>query len=191
MTTKKYGPSWDTITRRVTHDLDAGDVIDDHKVEWNSSKQYNKFLHRPLPKGVTDMETVLYHRDPNAIQDMPTFASVNYVSDDEDKDEDNDERPPLLSRSECSSSDEDEDQATKVARSNNKVARAMKKLSGTSYNAMPGRVLQAGTYRPTRSSNRLGRNQNVQELANLVTDFQSISKENSQIVQKYKEPKNF
>ena len=41
---------------------------------------------------------------------------------------------------------------TKIARSNNKVARAMKKLSRTAYNAMPGRLLQAGTYMPTRSS---------------------------------------
>ena len=78
-----------------------------------------------------------------------------------------------------------------IARSNNKVARAMKKLSGTSYNPIPGRVLQAGTYRPTRSSSRLGRNRNVQELANLVSDFQGISEEISQNDQKYKEPKNF
>ena len=101
---------------------------------------------------------------------MPTFASANYVSDDEDEDKDNDKPQPLLSRSKCSSSDEDEDQASKNAPSNNKVARAMKKLSGTSYNKMPGRVLQAGTYKPMRSSSRLGRNQNVQELTNLVTD---------------------
>ena len=32
------------------------------------------FLHRPLPEGVTDIETVLYQRDPNAIQDMPTVC---------------------------------------------------------------------------------------------------------------------
>ena len=38
---------------------------------------------------------------------------------------------------------EDEDQATKIVRSNNKVARAMKKLSATSYNAMSGRHVQA------------------------------------------------
>ena len=184
-----------SVTCRVTRNLDTGDAIDDHKVQWNSSKQYNKFLHRPLPECVTDIETVLYHRDPNAIQDMPTFASVNYVSDDEDEDEDkdkdNDEPPPWLSKSKCSSSNEDEDQATKIARSENKVARTMKKLSGTSYNTMLGRVLQAGTYRPTRSSRRLGRNRNVQELANLVTDFQGMSKEISQNGQKYKEPKNF
>ena len=127
---------------------------------------------------------------------MPPFALVNYVSDDEDEDEveDNDEPSPLLSTSECSSSDEDEDedQATKIARSNNTVARAMKKLSGTSYNAMPGRILQTGTYnRSTRSSSRLGRNQNVQTFVNLVTDFQGMSKEMLQIGQKYKEPNNF
>ena len=74
MNTKKYGLSWDTFTRIVTRNLDNGDVIDDHKAEWNSSKQYNKFLHRPLPEGVIDIQTVLYHRDPNALQDMPTFA---------------------------------------------------------------------------------------------------------------------
>ena len=89
-----------------------------------------------------------------------------------------------------SDEDEDEDQATKNARSNNKVARVMRKLSGTSYNAMPGRVLQAGKYRPTRSSSRLGRNRNVQEFANLVTDFQGMSEEIFQIGQN-KEPKNF
>ena len=49
LTMKKYGPSWDTVTRRVTRDMNTGDVIEDHKVEWNSSKKYNKFLHRPLP----------------------------------------------------------------------------------------------------------------------------------------------
>ena len=76
-------------------------------------------------------------------------------------------------------------------RSNNKVERAMNKLSGTFYNAMPGRILQAGMYRTTRSSSRLGRNRNVQEFANSVTDFQGMSEEISQIGQKYKEPKNF
>ena len=137
--------------------MNTGDAIDDHEVEWNSPKKYNKFLHRPLPEGVTDIKTVLYHRDPSAIQDMPTFASVNYVSDDEDEDED--DGPPLLKRSDSSSSDsEDEDQANKTARSKNKMMRAMKKISGTSYNPLPGRVLQAGTYRPTHSSRKLGRN---------------------------------
>ena len=83
---------------------------------------------------------------------MPTFASVDYVSDGENEDKDNDESQSLLSRSESSSSDEDEDQARKTARSNNKVARAMRKLSRTFYNAMPGRILQAGAYRPTHST---------------------------------------
>ena len=111
----------------------------------------------------------------------------------ENEDEDNDEPPQLLSKCECSSSndDEDDDQATKIALSKSKVARAMKKLSGTSYNLVPGRVLQADTYRPTWSSSRLGRNQNVQEFANLVSDFQGVSKEISQNGQTYKEPKNF
>ena len=89
------------------------------------------------------------------VQQVPTqasFASVNYVSDDKNEDEDNDEPPPLLSRSDASSSGEDEDQATKTTHSNDKVAHAMKKLSRTSYNAMAGRLLQAGTFRPTRSS---------------------------------------
>ena len=115
--------------------------------------------------------------DPNAIQEMPTFASVNCVSDNKNEDEDNDEPPLLLSRSDSSSNNGDEDQATKTARSNNKVARAMKKLSGTSHNAIPGRVLQAGAYMPTHSSNRLDRNRNVQEeFANLVADFQGMNK---------------
>ena len=60
MTTKKYGPKWDTITCRVTRDMDTGDVIENHNVEWNSSKQCNKFLHRPLPEDVTDIEMALY-----------------------------------------------------------------------------------------------------------------------------------
>ena len=170
----------------------TGDDIDDHNIEWNSSKQYNKFLHRPLPEGVTDIETVLYHRDPSANRGMPTFASVNYVSDDKNENKGNDEPspPPLLSRSNSSSSVEDEDQATRTACSNNKVARAMKKISGTSYNTIPGRSLQAGTYMPTRSSSRLGRNQNVQEFANLIADFQGMNKAILDIGQKYKEPKN-
>ena len=41
------------------------------------------------------------------------------------------------------------------------------------------------------SSSRLGRNRNIQELENLVTDFQGMSKEIWQSSQKYKEPKNF
>ena len=121
---------------------------------------------------------------------MPTFASVNYVSDDKNEDKDNDGPPPLLHGSD-SSDDEDENQANKTVRSNNKVMRSMKKLSGTSYNPQPGRVLQAGTYRPTRSSRTLGRNQNVREFANLVTDFQGMDKEILEIGQKYKEPMNF
>ena len=80
MTTKKYGPNWDTVTRRVTCDMNTGDVIDNHTLEWNSSKQYNKFLHRPLPEGFVDIETVLFLRDQNAIQEMLTSTSVNYVS---------------------------------------------------------------------------------------------------------------
>ena len=68
--------------------MNTGDVIDDHSMEWNSSKKYNKFLHRSLPEGVTDIETVLYHRDLSVIEDMSTFASVNYISNDEDDDED-------------------------------------------------------------------------------------------------------
>ena len=172
--------------------MNTGDIIEDHKVEWNNSKKYNKFLHRPLSEGVTDIKTVLYHRDPSAIQDMPTFASVNYVSDDEDKDED--DGPPLLKRSDSSSSNsEDEDQSNKTARSKNKMMRAMKKISGTSYNynPLPGRVLREGTYRPTRSSRKFGRNQNIQEFGNLVTDFQGMDEEISKIGENYKEPKNF
>ena len=172
-----------------------GDVIDDHEVEWNSSKKYNKFLHRTLPEGVTDVETVLYHQDPSAIQEMPTFASVNYVSDDEDEDDHDheDNGPPPLKRRDSSSSDseDEEDQATKTARSKNKMMRAMKKISGTSYNPLPGRVLQAGTYRPTRSSRKLGRNRNIQEFGNLLTDFQGMDEEISEIGKNYKEPKNF
>ena len=182
---------WDTVTRRVTRKMDTGDAIEDHKIEWNSFKQYNKSLHRPLPEGVTDIETVLYHGAPNAIQNMPTFASVNYVSDEENEDKDNDEPLSLLSRSKSSSINEDEDQATKTAHSNNKVARAVRKFSGTSYNTMPGRILQAGTHGHTRSSSRLGRNRSVKEYANLVADCRDMSEEMLEIGQNSKEPKNF
>ena len=72
MITKKYRSKWDMVIGRVTCGIDTGDTIENHNVEWNSSKQYKKFLHKPLPKGVTDIETVLYHRNPNAIQEMPT-----------------------------------------------------------------------------------------------------------------------
>ena len=67
----------------------------------------------------------------------------------------------------------------------------MRKLSRTSYNEISGRIVQADTYRPTRSSSRLDRNLNVQEFGDLVADFQGMSKEISEIGQKYKEPKNF
>ena len=130
------------------------------------------------------------------VHQVPTqasFASVNYVSDNINEDENNGEPPPLLSRSDSSStsSGEDEDQATNTTHSNNKVAHAMKKLSETSYSAMPGKLLQADTFRPTRSSSRLGRNQNVKKFAHLVADFQGMNKEISEIGPKYKEPNIF
>ena len=59
--------------------MDTGDVIEDHNIKGDSFRQYNKFLHRALPKDATttDIETVLCHRDPNATQAMPAFDSVN------------------------------------------------------------------------------------------------------------------
>ena len=33
MTTKKYGPNWDMATRRVTRDMNTGDVIDNQNIE--------------------------------------------------------------------------------------------------------------------------------------------------------------
>lgn len=119
------------------------------------------------------------------------FAPVNYVGNNK-SDDDNDTQQKLLLGSNFSNSEfDDEEEATKTARSSKKVVRAMKILSDTSYTSLPRRVIQAGTYRSTCSNSTYERNQSLCELGNLGTGFQGMSKEISQIGQKYKEPKTF
>ena len=104
-----------------------GDLVEDFKVEWDSSKKSYKFLHRPLPEGVADIETVMYHNEPNEIKDKPTLTLVSYVGKDK-SDDDNNISPPLLLRSGFSDNESDcKKEATKTARSNNKLKSAMYK----------------------------------------------------------------
>ena len=62
MTTKKGGPKWKHVQRRVTIAIDSGDVIEDIQI---TEKTTDKHLHRQLPKGTSGTITVLYHSDPD------------------------------------------------------------------------------------------------------------------------------
>ena len=52
------GPSWHTVTRRVTKDARTGDVIDD---DYKPQKQTEKYLYRELPKAPRDIRTIFYY----------------------------------------------------------------------------------------------------------------------------------
>ena len=62
LTTKKGGPSWELVTRRVTINSDTGEVIQDLKIDHYVKR--NKVLHERLPGGTSNTNTVLYHKDP-------------------------------------------------------------------------------------------------------------------------------
>ena len=61
-TTKKGGPNWKDVCRRITIDTSNDQVIEDIKITNNTD---SKLLHRPLPKNVTETKTILYYQDPN------------------------------------------------------------------------------------------------------------------------------
>ena len=55
------GPSWPSVTRRVTKDLRTGDVIED---EYKLNKQDKKYLYRELPGAPRDIRTIFYYIAP-------------------------------------------------------------------------------------------------------------------------------
>ena len=60
-TSNRDGPSWNSVVRRVTKNLENDAVLEDITVH----DKTNKFLYRELPQGVVAIETVL-HYDPDA-----------------------------------------------------------------------------------------------------------------------------
>ena len=99
LTTKTGGPSWNKITRRVTLDLNSGNILEDLLVNKATPE---KLLHRMLPSGTPGTCTILYHGDgsvtnmnvpdvqPQRVAGKSTADATNdakepnYVSDDED-----------------------------------------------------------------------------------------------------------
>ena len=59
VTTKKYCIRWDMVTRRVTRDMNTGDVVQGIYVEHSDFKQYPGFLHTLLPKGIWYIRAIL------------------------------------------------------------------------------------------------------------------------------------
>ena len=55
----RVAPHWEAVTRRVTRDIDTGKVIGDDVVTDNNRDDKSRW-HRPLPKGVSNIETTLY-----------------------------------------------------------------------------------------------------------------------------------
>ena len=88
LTTRKGGPNWDTVKRRVTLDIESGDIIEDINVDNDVADSH---LHRPLPANVEGTITILYHDDPSARETDPAEAflepadcSANLNNDDGD-----------------------------------------------------------------------------------------------------------
>ena len=61
------GPSWQSVTRRVTKDVRTGDVIDD---EYKLTKHDKKFLFRELPGAPRDISIVFYYIAPSEDVDV-------------------------------------------------------------------------------------------------------------------------
>ena len=59
-TTKRGGPAWHTVTRRVTKDKNTGELIQDLRDPMN---QPDRLVHKKLKKA-TDIETFFYHQPP-------------------------------------------------------------------------------------------------------------------------------
>ena len=58
-TSNSAGPMWSDVIRRTTKDLESGQVIEDERM---TGTEASRTLHRPLPRGVTNVETTLYYR---------------------------------------------------------------------------------------------------------------------------------
>ena len=88
LTTKKGGPDWTKVKRRVTIEIRSGEVIEDLLVE---DKITDAHLHRKLPTNVSGTVTILYHNDatikndeqPHSIE-KPTDSDFQLEDDDGD-----------------------------------------------------------------------------------------------------------
>ena len=63
LTTKKGGPRWDSVKRRVTINAGSGEIVEDLNIQPSTP---DTILHRLLPKEVEGTATILYHDDPDA-----------------------------------------------------------------------------------------------------------------------------
>ena len=99
LTTKTGGPSWNKVTRRVTLDLNSGDILEDLLVNKTTPET---LLHCMLPSRTPGMCAILYHRNgsvtnmnvpaiqPQRVAAKSTADAIsnapepNYVSDDKD-----------------------------------------------------------------------------------------------------------
>ena len=61
LTTRSGGPRWSCVKHRTTTDITTGKIIEDCPVAGMTEKA----LHRVLPEGPRDIQTVLYHDDPD------------------------------------------------------------------------------------------------------------------------------
>ena len=79
-TTKKSGPAWMAVQRRVTIDVGTGRVIQDLKI--GHASRNNKILHKQLPGGQCNTKTILYHTD-TALTDQNEPQSADHLEEDE------------------------------------------------------------------------------------------------------------
>ena len=61
LTTKKGGPAWRHVKRRITIENKTGEILEDIEIQKRTA---DSFLHRLLPPGICGTTTVLYHDDP-------------------------------------------------------------------------------------------------------------------------------
>ncbi|CAK0868417.1 unnamed protein product, partial [Prorocentrum cordatum] len=73
ITTDKRGPRWSMVLRRITRDIKTGIVIDDIDVRGLALRDAR--LRRPLPGGITAVETIFVHTD----EDVGTNDTVEFA----------------------------------------------------------------------------------------------------------------
>jgi len=84
LTTKKGGPRWNSVKRRVTINTGTGEIVEDLNIEPSTS---DAVLHRLLPNGISGTATILYHNDPDAddteADQFPNNSEANEVEIDD------------------------------------------------------------------------------------------------------------
>ena len=88
LTTRKGGPRWDSVKRRVTIDAESGEIVEDLNIEPSTS---DAVLHRLLPNGIEGTATILYHNDPDA-EDAEADQHLNNLEANEVENDDGDLR---------------------------------------------------------------------------------------------------